>query len=168
MMPNTAYFHNLCKIHHQSLVSSSPTTTEPNTPETLYGSRIIVGPPSYIPTTANALSGHGITRQYALFLDFDEESDGDEDELTVQILLEYLHNIYPLLNYLQFDDSLRALGIHYLVTASILDADFYIRRVGMLDGMAHIFCDEVSNMLKKGVGQRCRAEKKGVRRGLNI
>lgn len=121
---------------------------------------VFASPYDNVPTTANAPRGHGLTRQYALFLNFDEESDGDEYEPTVEKLLESLHARYPALNYLQFQESLQALGIGYLATAAILDADFYIRKVGMSQGAAHIFCDGVITELKRG------ADRKRIRREL--
>lgn len=165
-LPDTAYFNELCASHRPH-TTSSPIPTEPNTPNS-HDSNHIAGMSSafassckFVPTTANAPSGRGITRQYALFLDFDEEFDGEECEMTIQKLLESLHIKYPVLNYLQFRENLQALGINYLATAAVLDANFYMRKVGMSQGAAHLFCDGVVTELRRGAGQK-RAERRGL------
>lgn len=167
-LPNTAYFDELCETRTPR-TTLSPIPTEPNTPEILDPDHVsgtsstVANPYANIPTTANAPGGHGITRQYALFLDFDEESDGDECELTVQRLLEFLHVKYPVLNYLRFQESLQALGINYLATAAILDASFFMRKVGMSRETAHIFCDAVITEIRRGADQM-----RVKRRGLSV
>jgi hypothetical protein len=143
----------------------SPISTEPNTPNTNDATHIpCIFAPSYnnVPSSANAPGGHGITRQYALFLDFDNKADTEECELTVQKLLESLHIRHPAIDYLQFGESLQVLGINYLAIAAVLDADFYMHKVGMSRAAAHIFYDGVLTELRGGVDQQ-RVRKRGLR-----
>jgi len=82
--------------------------------------------------------------QHAAYLEADRE-----DPYNIGRILDNIHVRYPVFHYPQYEGQLRSHGIHYLVNASMFDVDFYIARIGMVEGAAHLFSQWVAQELKK-------------------
>jgi len=129
MMPNTPYFVRLRETRSRA-ASLSRTATDP-----------IIPPAANSLVTSNVLHHSGLDPQYAMYFQSD---DGSSGEYPIGKLLDVLHAKYPAFDYPQYEKPLKNLGVHYLITASIFDATFYIMRVGMVVGAAHMFCQCVA------------------------
>lgn len=121
-----------------------------------------------IPVAASALGalrGEGLDRQYAFYLDtHDPDSDGDhEDSQNLDAVLTVLHARYPACNFPQYENPLRAHGIHYLVTAGMFDSSFYTNKIGMNEGAASLFCESVTRDLYNATQRRRSKGKKRAR-----
>ena len=115
-----------------------------------------------IPTAAN-VGGPGLTHQFAMYLDSKDEFD-DEHQTDIRQLLETLHTKFPALNYLQYEASLFSLGIAYLTTATLFDADFFASKVRMTDGAAQLFHQQVFKEVKKASQAKQQRKAKGKKR----
>ena len=105
-----------------------------------------------------------LTRQYAMYFELDDKSDEGEDSLDIKKVLDQLHGKYPSVDFPQYEESLRKLGICYLVSADMFDADFYVNKVKMVEGAAHLFKAFVSKALGNAVQARERRKAKGKKR----
>jgi hypothetical protein len=115
-----------------------------------------------VPTSPTA-NNRALTRQYAMYLKSDGSSEDAEDKYTIKKMLDKLHKRYPALDFPQYEESLRALGISYLITADMFGTAFYIHKVKMADGVAQLFKLSVSIELKnivRGGGERREKGKK--------
>jgi hypothetical protein len=82
-----------------------------------------------------------ISRHHAMYFESDEDG---EDGYSIRAVLAALHSRYPAFHYPAYEAVLLKHGIHYLITASLLDVAFYIERVGMVSGAAYMFCEWVA------------------------
>jgi hypothetical protein len=131
MLPNTQHFIQLQKTRHPHGRLPSRMPTELITP---VASVNINGF-----TAFKIHNSHGISRQNAVYLGGDKSITDGEDQRNIRTVLDALHARYPALDYSQYENRLREQGIHYLVIASMFDADFYVASVGMAPGAAHLF-----------------------------
>lgn len=71
MLPATTHFISLCESHKPRVAAKvlERTSTYPDIPI------IDCSPEIYIPSTSKAPSGRGITRQYAMFFEFDQPTE---------------------------------------------------------------------------------------------
>jgi len=115
------------------------------------------GPPS-------SFASRALTRQYAFYVELDDESDEGEDGFDIKKVLSQLHGRYPSVNFPQYEESLRQLGICYLVSADMFDAGFYVEKAKMSEGTAHLFKAFVSKKLGNVVQARERRKEKGKKR----
>jgi hypothetical protein len=85
----------------------------------------------------------GVSRQYAVFFEFDENPSNIKD------VLDLLHPRCPALTYpqLEYEQQLRIHRIHDLASASKFDAAFYNSVIGMDYGAAYLFCEWVIQKL---------------------
>jgi hypothetical protein len=83
-----------------------------------------------------------------------ESDGGKEREYPIKELLDALHARYPAFDYPKYEEPLRSLGVHYLITASMFDVTFYITRVGMVVGAAYMFCAWVEKEMRVNLGGR--------------
>jgi hypothetical protein len=63
-----------------------------------------------------------------LYLEFNDESDEDEDSFNIKKTLGWLQVKYPLVNFPKYKKNLCELGICYLVSADMFDVDFYMEK----------------------------------------
>ncbi|KIM75599.1 hypothetical protein PILCRDRAFT_13514 [Piloderma croceum F 1598] len=151
LMPNTAHFEQLQKFRGPRTASLCRTPTEP-----------VIGPSSVLvnSSAANSLARSnmphcGLGRQYAMYFEYSDKSSGEECECSIKKILDVLHARYPAFDYPKYAVPLQRLGIHYLITASMFDVMFYITRVGMVVGAAHMFCAWVDmEMQQVKLGER--------------
>lgn len=99
-----------------------------------------------------------------MYFELDDKSDEGEDSLDIKKVLDQLHGKYPSVDFPQYEESLRKLGICYLVSADMFDADFYVNKVKMVEGAAHLFKAFVSKALGNAVQARERRKAKGKKR----
>jgi hypothetical protein len=174
--PNDVHFTELRKAREPRTSTSPLVPTQPNSPVIDNHVRIPEYPRVFadatcanIPTTSNAPDGSGITRQYALYFDSDGEFDNGEDQYDVKKLLDILHERYHALNFPQYEGQLRKHGIAYLVDASMVDMDFYVTRVGMVQGAASLFQEWVAKELRRAdrARKRRKERKKRARVSMN-
>jgi hypothetical protein len=97
---------------------------------------------------SNAQPGHGISRQYAIYLEPHNDSGKQEDQHHIKMLLDNLHSRFPAFDFPQYEDQLQKQGIHYLIVASMFDANFYMAEVGMVAGAARLFKYSVEKALE--------------------
>lgn len=83
------------------------------------------------------------------YLQSDPDSDGGLDNLPIGKILDKLHAGFPEYNFPKFRSQLIAHGIHYLLTASLFNPQFYIENVGMNHGQSAFFCLWVEKEMKK-------------------
>ena len=128
MLPNTAHFIDLVntrKSHRTAVLSRTPTEIIEDFPR------------------SNEPKSSGISRQYAVFLEFDENTSSVKARDDIKDVLDLQHLRYPALAYPQYEQQLRIHGIHDLASASKFDAAFYNSVIGMDYGAAYLFCDWV-------------------------
>jgi hypothetical protein len=118
-----------------------------------------------VPTSPTA-KNCALTRQYAMYFESDGSSEDAEDEHTIKKMLDKLHKRYPALDFPQYEESLRALGISYLITADMFSTEFYIHKVKMADGVAQLFklsvSIELENIVRVGEGRKKKGKKARV------
>lgn len=93
---------------------------------------------------SNEPKSSGISRQYAVFFEFDENTSSVEARDNIKDVLDLLHLRYPALTYPRYEHQLRIHEIHDLASASKFDAAFYNSAIGMDYGAAYLFCDWVA------------------------
>jgi hypothetical protein len=95
-------------------------------------------------------TGLGLKREYAVYLESDEESD-DEPEMTIADVLNRLNGRFPVLDFYQYQESLYRDGIAYLAAAIKFDCQFYVHTIGMSTGAASLFCEQIALMKQENV-----------------
>ncbi|KAF8493760.1 hypothetical protein F5888DRAFT_1636507 [Russula emetica] len=113
---------------------------------------------------SSSLAGCSLTRQHAMYFELDDKSDEGEDSFDIKKVLDQLHGRYPSVDFPQYKKSLHELGICYLVSADMFDADFYVKKAKMVEGAAHLFKAFVSKELGNIVQARGRRKEKGKKR----
>ena len=108
----------------------------------------LVIPNSHPLSHSNAQPGHGISRQYAIYLEPHNDSAKREGQHHIKMLLDNLHFRFPAFDFPQYEDRLQKQGIHYLIVASMFDANFYMADVGMVPGAARLFKHSVEKALE--------------------
>ena len=138
VLPDSPHFRQLCETCRPRNAALSRTQTElilPTIPDhtdpELTRADI---------SRAGTHKGLGILCHNALDLDSSGPSDNIDPGDDIKRLLDILHSRYPALEYPQYENRLRSLGICYLAVAAMFNADFYIGKVGMATGAAHLFC----------------------------
>jgi hypothetical protein len=104
---------------------------------------------------------NNLKRQYTVYL---ESNDEGEDQFHIKKILDQLDAKYPAVNFPQYEETLRTLGICYLVSADIFDGEFYVREARMGYGAAYLFKEYVSKELSKVLRARERRKTKGKKR----
>jgi hypothetical protein len=102
-----------------------------------------------------------LKRQYAVYLESDDEG---EDQFHIKKILDQLDARYPAVNFPQYEETLRTLGICYLVSADMFDGEFYVSEARMGHGAAYLFKEYVSKELSKVLRARERRKAKGKKR----
>jgi hypothetical protein len=90
----------------------------------------------------------GLKREYAMYIESDEESD-DEPEMTISDVLNRINDRFPALDFHQYQEPLCRDGIAYLAAAVKFDCQFYVHRIGMSAGAASLFSEQVAWMKRK-------------------
>jgi hypothetical protein len=134
VLPNDRHFIELRRTRKSHTTPLSRTPTDP-----------VIS--TMTPLTSNAL-GPGLARQFALYL----ESD-DDDEVDIKELLDTLAAKFTSLNFHQYEHRLRRLGISYLIIAAMFDLEFFVSKVGMSEGAARLFCYHVVKEMGKRKGR---------------
>ncbi|KAG2359110.1 hypothetical protein BDR07DRAFT_1488623 [Suillus spraguei] len=75
-----------------------------------------------------------LKRTYALYMESDEESDGDEPPQSIEDVLASVHSRYPALRFPEYIGKMKYHGIFYLPTAAHFDIVFYEKSVGEKQG----------------------------------
>lgn len=150
-------------------------TTTPNSPT---AQNNILGHPhifvdsltSNIPVTAASRGvkrGHGIDRQYALYLYSGSEGEDIGDEtLTLEDMLKHLAIRYPNINFQKYEKALQLNGISHLDVAAKFDASWYTSpaKIDMSAGEAALFKEWVlKEMVKREDTKRNKKEARKVR-----
>ncbi|KAG1765066.1 hypothetical protein EV702DRAFT_1204718 [Suillus placidus] len=101
-----------------------------------------------------------LKRTYALYVESDKESDGDELPQSINDILVSVHSRYPAFNFPEYIRKMKDHGIFYLPTAAHFNIVFYEENVGMPAGAAYTFqvCFTSSHE-----GGMCEEEKQGQR-----
>lgn len=110
-----------------------------------HGRSLVRVPTQIIARSPSAFAPLSISRQNAA----DTDARVGEDRRDIKVLLDALHVRYPAFDYAQYEDRLREQGIHYIIAASMFDADFYASNVGMLPGAAQFFCHWVAGVARR-------------------
>ena len=79
----------------------------------------------------------------------DSDGPGDSNGLTIENVLAGINAKFPSHDFLKFRAQLIDNGIHYLITASLFNKQFYCENVGMTHGEAVLFCEWVQKELRK-------------------
>ena len=79
----------------------------------------------------------------------DSDGPGDSNGLTIENILAGINAKFPSHNFLKFRAQLIDNGIHYLITTSLFNKQFYYENVGMTHGEAVLFCKWVQKELRK-------------------
>ncbi|KAJ7165220.1 hypothetical protein C8R46DRAFT_900628 [Mycena filopes] len=78
----------------------------------------------------------------------DDESSDEDDALTIGDVLADLHKRYPVLDYPQYTEALKAKGIVYASSAVGFETPYYRDTIGMADGAISIFLKGAQKMLR--------------------
>lgn len=105
-----------------------------------------------------------LKRTFALYIESDEETDGDEPQQEIHSVLTSIHSRYPAMDFLQYENSLQEHGILYLPTAAHFGSQFYVEKVGMSEGAAFTFHGRVCKAHMKEERARARRNVKGKRK----
>jgi hypothetical protein len=108
----------------------------------------LVIPNSHTLSHSNGQPSHGISRQYAIYLEPHNNSGKHKGQDHIKMLLDNLHSRFPAFDFPQYEDQLQKQGIHYLIVASMFDANFYMADIGMVPGAAHLFKHSVEKALE--------------------
>lgn len=103
-----------------------------------------------------------LKRTYTLYMESDEESDGDEPQ-SIEDVLADVHSRYPALNFPEYIGTMKDHGIFYLSTAAHFDIVFY-ENVGMPAGAAYTFQTYVSKAHMKSEHLKGRSKAKGKKK----
>lgn len=119
-----------------------------------------------VPVTAAARGvkrGHGIDRQYAVYLNTDSHSeDGEGETFNLEAILERLATSYHNINFQKYEEALRQHGITYLDIAAKFPTSWYTNpeKTGMSEGEANLFREWVmKEMVKRVDAQQVRGAK---------
>lgn len=107
-----------------------------------------------------------ISHQYAVFLEFDDNTSSAKAHNSIKDVLDLMHLRYPALAYPHYKQQLHIHEIHNLASASQFDAAFYNSVIGMDYGAAYLFCEWVIEM---SLGMQGPIKRKiGVARSMGI
>jgi hypothetical protein len=138
VLPDTMHFTELLKVKPPRGISLRRKSTE------------LVIPNSHLShSNAQPSPSRGISHQYAIYLKPHNDSGKHEheDQHHIKMLLDNLHSRFPAFDFPQYEDRLQKQGIHYLIVASMFDANFYMADVGMVPGAARLFKYSVEKAL---------------------
>jgi len=170
VLPNNTHF---AELHKTRTTALRRTPTDPVAPaihvhmpeysQLLEDPNVVTGSMnSDVPSVSNT-HGQRLTRQFAMYLDPDEESD-DDNAVDIRQFLDTLAAKFSALDYHQYEDRLHSLGISYLITAAMFDAEFFVSRVGMPDGAARLFHWQVFKEMDRADRAKQRRKAKGNKR----
>ncbi|KAG1778091.1 hypothetical protein EV702DRAFT_1196508 [Suillus placidus] len=146
LSPITLDLNKISKMQKSHTPSLSCTSTEPLTTP----SPIMYNQGARSPADKHHQMCPGLKREYAMYLESDEESESDnEPEMTITNVLNRINGRFPALDFHQYQEPLYRDGIAYLAAAINFDCQFYVHTIGMSTGAASLFCEQIAWMKKK-------------------
>jgi hypothetical protein len=91
--------------------------------------------------------------------DDDDNSASDIEPLPIKPILDKLHKLMPASNFPQYLDSLESHGIHYARSVLDFDQDYFVKRIGMADGVVGEFLRSVKRTVDKQQKERIKSRK---------
>ncbi|KAG1876120.1 hypothetical protein C8R48DRAFT_768961 [Suillus tomentosus] len=105
-----------------------------------------------------------LKRTFALYMESDEETDGDEPPQNIDEVLASINSRYPAMQFPQYAAALKEHGILYLPTAVHFSRKFYAQKVGMSEGAALTFHARVCKAHMKEERAKARRKAKGKKK----
>jgi hypothetical protein len=105
-----------------------------------------------------------LKRTFALYMESDEDTDGDEAPQDIDNILTTIHSRYPAMDFPRYVNPLKERGILYLPTAAHFSSNFYVEKVGMTEGAAFTFHTCVRQASMKEERAKARRKAKGKKR----
>ncbi|KAG2049222.1 hypothetical protein BDR06DRAFT_1012328 [Suillus hirtellus] len=112
----------------------------------------------------NPVSPQPLKRTFTLYMESDEEMDGEKPPQDIDEVLACIHSCYPAMQFLQYVTALKEHGILYLWTAVHFSSKFYAQKVGMSEGAVLTFHTCVCKAHMKEERARVRRKAKGKKK----